>query len=140
MDNAEEESLHLKIQKMDDTIAKLVNAVKMQGTTLFGTKNEKIYRISLKDVYYFEAVEKRVFVYLQDEFYEIKDKLYQIEERYTNLQLVRISKSVIVNMDKIEAIYPAFSGRFELKLDNDEILQISRHYVSNLKQKLGMEG
>ena len=139
VDSSEEESLYLKIQNMDETVTKLVNTLKVRESALFGQKDEKIYRIGLRDVYYFEALEKKVFLYSRKEVFEMKEKLYQIEEKYDKLNFVRISKSMIVNIDKIEAIYPVLSGRFELKLDNGEVLRISRYYVSGLKRKLGME-
>lgn len=111
-----------------------------RDSNLLASKGEEIHRIGLEDIYYFEAVEKKVFVYDKDEVYEMKEKLYQIEERFENSSLVRVSKSVILNVDKIEVIYPALSGRFEVKLDNGEKVSISRNYVPELKRKLGMEG
>nr|WP_276008886.1 LytTR family DNA-binding domain-containing protein [Aequitasia blattaphilus] len=113
--------------------------LKLKDSFLFAQRGEKNYRIYLKNIYYFEAVEKKVFVYTKEHIYEVKDKLYQIEEKYESLDFLRVSKSVIVNINKIEAIYPALSGRFEVELYNGERLWISRSYVMDIKAKLGLE-
>ena len=90
-------------------------------------------------VYYFEANESRVFAYCRSEVYEIKYKLYELEEMYTPLDFVRCSKSMIVNMEKIEYLSPLFSGKLEAHLKNGEKIVISRQYVHNLKIRLGIE-
>jgi DNA-binding LytR/AlgR family response regulator len=138
VDDPSDESLHLRVLNMDENITRFINSLKMRDYNLVGYSENKMYRINLQSIYYFEAVERKVFVYSQKRVYEVKEKLYQLEEKFENLNFVRISKSMIVNIDKIETIYPVLSGNFELKLDNDEVLRISRYYVNILKQKLGM--
>ena len=52
---------------------------------------------------------------------------------------MRISKSMIVNIEKILHISPALGGRFEAVLENDEKVIISRLYVPILKNKFGVK-
>ena len=63
-----------------------------------------------------------------------------MEELSEILPFMRISKSMIINLDKIRHISPMFGGRFEALLDNDEKVIISRQYVPILKDKLGVNG
>ncbi|WP_370775305.1 LytTR family DNA-binding domain-containing protein [Anaerobutyricum hallii] len=63
-----------------------------------------------------------------------------MEELSEMLPFMRISKSMIINLDKIRHISPALGGRFEALLDNDEKVIISRQYVPILKDKLGVNG
>lgn len=51
---------------------------------------------------------------------------------------VRVSKSVILNVNKIKSLAPAFGGRYEALLKNGEKIIISRQYVSSLKEVLGV--
>lgn len=67
-----------------------------------------------------------------------KERLYQLEEVIEELPFMRISKSMIVNIEKILHISPALGGRFEAVLENDEKVIISRLYVPILKNKLGV--
>lgn len=70
--------------------------------------------------------------------YDVKERLYQLEEVIEELPFMRISKSMIVNIEKILHISPALGGRFEAVLENDEKVIISRLYVPILKNKLGV--
>lgn len=91
-----------------------------------------------EDIFYFESVDNRVFAYTGTGVYEIHKKLYEVEAEYANTDFLRISKSAIVNIAKIEYIRPIFNGRFEAKLKNEEKIIISRQYVMDLKKKLGI--
>ena len=65
-------------------------------------------------------------------------KLYEIMEEYAHTDFLRISKSGIVNVSKIAYLKPTLNGRFEATLKNGEKIIISRQYVVNLKEKLGI--
>lgn len=71
---------------------------------------------------------------------EVKEKLYQVEELSEMFPFMRISKSMIINLDKIRHISPALGGRFEALLENDEKVIISRQFVPIFKDKLGVHG
>ena len=66
----------------------------------------------------------------------MKRKLYELESIYEGKRFFRCSKSVIVNLMKIESIKPALNSRFMAKLANGEAVIISRQYVPQLKEKL----
>ena len=100
-------------------------------------KNDAIIVLDPKEIYYFEAVDHKVFAYAEKEVYEVKAKLYEIEEDFEGTDFFRASKSSIVNLAQIKSLTPAFSGRFEALLYNGERIIISRQYVSVLKKKLG---
>lgn len=51
---------------------------------------------------------------------------------------MRASKSMVLNLNKIKHLSPAFGGRFEALLENDEKVIISRQYVPVLKERLGL--
>ena len=114
-------------------------AFQTANTELTGYLDDKIVRLNYQDVYYFEANENRVFAYCHSKVYEVKYKLYELEELYAPLDFVRCSKSLIVNMEKIESLAPLFSGKLEAHLKNGEKIVISRQYVPSLKAKLGIQ-
>ena len=69
----------------------------------------------------------------------MKKKLFELEELLSPLDFVRCSKSLVVNMEKIDYLSPLFSGKLEAHLKNGEKLVISRKYVQNLRAKLGVQ-
>ncbi|MBR3268177.1 MAG: LytTR family transcriptional regulator DNA-binding domain-containing protein [Oscillospiraceae bacterium] len=123
----------------DQRLISMLLAFQTANTELMGYQDEKIVRLNYQDVFYFEANENRVFAYCRSEVYEVKYKLYELEELYTPLDFVRCSKSLIVNMEKIESLSPLFSGKLEAHLKNNEKIVISRQYVHSLKEKLGIQ-
>lgn len=123
----------------DQKLVSMLLAFQSANTELTGYLNDKIVRLNYQDVYYFEANENKVFAYCHSEVYEIKYKLYELEDLYIPLDFVLCSKSLIINMEKIEYISPLFGGKLEAHLKNGEKVIISRQYVHNLKVKLGIE-
>ena len=114
----------------------------LSAATAFGKTVVCSYLIAERkvasDIYYFETVDNKVFAYCRQSVYEVKERLYQLEEVIEELPFMRISKSMIVNIEKILHISPALGGRFEAVLENDEKVIISRLYVPILKNKLGV--
>lgn len=105
-----------------------------KGTTLTGCVDERIYQFNLSDVFYFEAVDERVFAYTKGKSYELKIRLYELENSYADRHFVRCSKSFIINLIKLEGISPALNGRFFAHMKNGENIIISRQYVPELKR------
>lgn len=140
MDKAaeEEEEIIIKCQKLDDDILLLLERIKNHKEKINFQKDSKIVFAELKDILFFESVEDKVFAYMADEVLETKFKLYQLEEEYLPQDFLRVSKAVIMNLNKVKSLSPAFGGRFEAVLKNGYKVIISRNYVPLLKKKLGL--
>lgn len=118
---------------------KWVDAIRLIASgevTIKGYLEDKMYRIKLSDIYYFEVVEGRSFIYCDKSVFECKLKLYEFENLCKGSMLFRCSKSCILNINKIQYVRPSFSGRFEAMLNNNEKIIISRQYVGDLKRML----
>lgn len=133
----EEDEIIVRCTDLDERILKLIQALRAEDK-LTGYIDDKIVKLSLKEIYYFETVDNKVFSYTAKETYEVHKKLYEIEQAFEYTDFLRISKSVIVNVAKIAYVKPIFNGRFEAKLKNDEKVIVSRQYVLDLKKKLGI--
>ena len=105
-----------------------------KGTTLTGNIDEGIYQFNLSDVFYFEAVDERVFAYTKGASYELKTRLYELEKAYSDKHFIRCSKSFVINLMKLESISPALNGRFTAHMKNGEKIIISRQYVPEMKR------
>ena len=123
---------------MDEQRLKRVYPLRAGREKLTVSRQERLFRILPSAVYYFEAVDNRVFAYLEKEVYETKLKLYELEERLAGTDFFRASKSTVINLAKVESLSPAFNGRFEAAMKNGEKLIVSRQYVPVLKEKLGL--
>ena len=135
--DGEEEQLIIKCHQMSAELLRALALLKAQDTLIAYDGNE-IHRIEAVDVYYIEVVDNKTFLYCQDKIYDLKQKLYELEETLTSGDFLRVSKSVILNLSKIKILSPALSGRFEAALNNGERVIISRQYVNDLKKRLGI--
>lgn len=134
----EEEEIIVRCRDLDEALLRMIHELKTRRGKFTVADNDKIRQIDAGDIYYFEAVDNKVFLYLEKDMFETRYKLYEIEEAYANTDFFRASKSVIINLAKVKQFAPDFGGRFEAQMRNGERLIISRQYVPALKKRLGM--
>lgn len=94
--------------------------------------NKSTARIFLDDILYFEAVGELVFAYTKDEVYEIKKRLYQIEAEVNDKSFIRVSKSVIINLNEVTALHPGINRCIYAYLSNEEQILVSRNYAKEV--------
>lgn len=134
----EEEAVIIRCREVDEAVMQLVNGLKLKKEKLTARQGEKILQIEPGDIFYFEAVDNKVFLYLEKNVYETRMKLYELERHFLGTDFFRVSKSVILNLAKVKNFTPGFNGRFEALMKNGERVVISRQYVPLLKNKLGI--
>ena len=136
IDREQEEEL---IVRCHDPGAAWVEGVREAASgrrTVCGRRENMLCRLKLSEIFYFEVVDDRSFVYTQAEVYEAKEKRYEFEQLCAGSALFRCSKSMIMNAEKIDYVRPSLSGRFEAVLSNGEKVVVSRKYVADLKRML----
>jgi len=84
-----------------------------------------------------EAADKLVRIHAGKHVYEQREALARIERHLDPDQFVRVSRSAIVNIDRIREIQPWFNGEHLVLLDDDSQVPTSRHYRMNLRRLLG---
>ena len=90
-------------------------------------------QLPIDDIYYFEAVENRTYVYCKEKVYNCDLKLYELESKLTGTSFQRISKSCILNLDKMKKAKGMINGRLIVELDNNEKLVVNRSYAAKLR-------
>lgn len=134
----QDEEIIIRCYEINEEVLDLMQNIKNQRGALIWMDGETIHKLRLKDVYYFESVDNRTFIYVKDKVFETKQKLYELELTCAGTRFFRSSKSTIINASKIECVRPVLSGRFEAQLKNGEHVMISRQFVPVLKKLLGM--
>ena len=119
-----------------DEIQEIISFVKSRQGQLSAMRDGKRFEVPVVDLFYAESVDERLFLYTASDSYEIRMKLYELEDLLKNKSFLRVSKSMIVNLMKITSVRPALNGRFSAILKNGEEVIISRKYVPELKKIL----
>lgn len=131
------EQVVIQCYRITDKVNSIISFIKSTDTSLVGYENEKMVELFLTEIFYVEAVDNRVFAYTENKTYQLRVKLYEFEEVSKFMRFFRCSKSMVINLMKVDSVYPIFNGRFSAKLFNGEEIIISRRYVSELKNLLG---
>ena len=132
----EPEVLEIRCHKLSEDVQEIISFVKSRQGQLSAEKDGQNIEIPLIDIFYAESVDNRVFIYTAKESYEVRLRLYELEDMLKNKSFLRVQKSMLLNLMKIKSIRPALSGRYSALLKNNEEIIISRKYVSDLKATL----
>lgn len=122
----------------DAQTEELIHKIQDFSVALKAVKNGETYKLRLKDICYIECVDDKTFLYTDEDTYESPLKLYQIEEELVDTDFVRISKSVILNINQLDSVKPLLNAKIEARLLNGERLLINRHYVAEFRKKFGV--
>lgn len=132
----EQEFVDIRCIEETNEVRDIALFVRSRNGSITGTADGRQYEIPFSEILYIESVDNRTFVYTSDMTYEVRHRIYEFEEILRNRQFLRISRSSILNLMKIQSVRPALNGRFSALLVNGEQIIISRKYVSELKKTL----
>lgn len=138
VEDIEDVEIVINCKTIDENVTRIISKLKALEEKITGNKDGKIFILDTNEIFYFESVDKKTFIYMDKEVFQTHLRLYELEERLKNTDFFRASKSTIINLRKVRNIVPMFGGRIEILLDNDEKLVVSRQYVPILKNKLDL--
>lgn len=135
--SSEENTIILEYLEWTKELEDICNYIEGRKSWIVGYgENKEVYQIELNQILYFEAVGELVFAYTKTQVYEIKMRLYQIEEATKQNMILRVSKSFLVNIRKIKSVRPALNGRFVATMINGEEVLISRQYAKEVSEAI----
>ena len=103
-------------------------AVKTSGRVIF---------IKTADIDWIEAADNYVSLHVGTESHLHRETLTALAERLPPKKFMRISRSTIVNVDRIKELQPLFHGEYAVILRNGTTLTLSRSYRDVLDQLIG---
>ena len=135
----EEPHADIHTNELTDNISKAMSILESDDSNdmLAVKKGSDIALLEFGDVYMFRVENKQVKVYTENNEYLIRKPLYQVEETLGN-DFVRISKTTIVNLKKIQRVAPSLKGMMFIELKNGLKDNISRKYLPDFKQALDL--
>ena len=129
-----EEGVTLQYMRLTKDFEEIKEYVQHKGEALIGyTQNHERVSVRVEDILYFEIVDGIVFAYTVDSVYEIKGRLYQVEEKVGRRTICRASKAMLVNVEHITSVRTALNGRLYAKMENGEEILITRRYAKEIE-------
>ncbi|MFC3419338.1 LytR/AlgR family response regulator transcription factor [Salinicoccus hispanicus] len=133
---------HILIHCRSDTVgskvmSSLSNMTK-DNKSLVLKQDDSYVIVDKSDIVFAEVYNKELTVYTIDEEIKTSQSLSSFYESLPRESFIQVSKSSILNVHKIKRVEAHFSGNLLSHLSNGMKTSISRRYVSQLKEKLGI--
>lgn len=124
--------LSRQVQDIQKAVAEITGGTQR----LIFNKGETEYYLPLDDILFFETDDGMINAHTAGEIYQTKYKLYELEEILPGY-FMRISKSSILNIQKIFSLTKSISCCIAEFADSPKQVYVSRYYYKPLKEKLG---
>lgn len=118
--------------QMDKAVERVIQKVKHIDIYFVGKMDDKSTKIDISDVYYFENVERKLFLYTKKEVFRFDGTMADIEEMIEDTELVRVSRTCIMNTEHLKEMKQIKNSHLEAIMNNDEKIIIKENY--KLKQ------
>jgi DNA-binding LytR/AlgR family response regulator len=132
----EENRVDLYYNKIDQETENIIEFLDSFNKTLTGRNEEESKLINPNEIYYCEIVERKCFAYLKESVWQLDISLQMLLDKYCDLGFVRISKSMIVNIYKIDRLKSDISMRVNILLVNKETVILNRTYRNHFYKYL----
>ena len=116
------------VKKISETADDIITAFREDSAEIL--EPNEIYRIYAEGQKVLAVTDKGIF--------QIRMRLYQLEERLGNQKFARISHSEIINLKKTAHFDLSIAGTILVKMKNGESTYVSRRYVAKIKEILGI--
>ena len=135
-ENTPETEITISCNQLTDEIENIIATLRIMNQQMLVRKGEENHLLDVSRISYIETLERKTFVYTEDDIFESKLKLYEMEEKLCRSGFFRISKSCLVNLKYIKSIRNDVERRIRLTLKNDEQVMVSRQYAEDIKKRL----
>ncbi|MFB8431892.1 LytR/AlgR family response regulator transcription factor [Enterococcus faecalis] len=138
----EEEKITQVIEKASKEMAQAVpentaekepksEAIPIQG-------EDRIYLVAPEDIYLVSVEERQLSIFVDQQVYKMTGTLNSIEQKLPAALFIKTHRSFILNRTKIQEIQPWFNNTLQVILTNGSKVPVSRSYVKEFKEKLGL--
>ena len=131
-----EDDVIVNYLRMTPEVERIVNFIKGEQTKLIGWKDKEQKLIDIKTILYIETVDGNTFAYTEKEVIKLDYTLTQLEQLLNDINFFRCSKSMIINIDKVDSLRSLPSNRIDARMVNGEHIIISRTYASDFRRIL----
>lgn len=104
-------------------------AVRSRGQTLF---------LKVSEIDWIEAARYYACLHMGSTTHIVRRTLQELEQDLDASAFVRIHRSIIVNLERVRGLELQESGEYEVVLDSNKRLKLSRRYRKRLQDRLGV--
>lgn len=105
---------------------------------LIGKKEEEIYRLNTAEISHIESFAHDVIAYTDEGEFKINERLKTLTVMLDPNVFIRVSNSVILSVNHIQSIKPAFTQKFIVTMKNGAKIDVTRSYYYIFKEFFGI--
>lgn len=132
-----EPEITIETHTLTDDIKSIIQCIEDTNCIhqLHGHHDHTVSLLKLEAITSIKAESKQVIALTKDAHYVIKSRLYTLEEELPS-QFIRISKSELINLDKLVKLSMEPNGLIKMYLSHDYETYASRRYLKSIKERL----
>lgn len=133
-----EDFAEFHVRMITDEVSRFAEIIKKSDNVLTGTDQyDRIVIVNPDEIIAIHAEKKWCRIITETADYGCRKRLYELKN-ILGPEYMRISKSIIVNIRKIESVEAVFNGMLLLHMKNGSKEYVSRTYLPDLKSFLGI--
>lgn len=95
----------------DPLVNKIISALNTVDAKLLCRRQGETFQLGLADILYIESVDRKTFLYTEEQVYETDRRLYELEDYLKDHSFFRTSKTTIINLRRTKSIRPEIGAR-----------------------------
>lgn len=131
-----EDEVILRYCQMTSEVERIWNLLHGTQGKLTGWKGKTRVVLEVDKILYIESVDGKTFAYTSEDVFAMDDTLNKLGRFLDAVNFYRCSKSMIINIDKVQSLKSLPSNRIDAVMCNGEHVMISRTYASNFRKRL----
>ena len=128
-----EDELILNYRQLNPEVEKVIAFMDQNQKKMIGRVDGETILFSPEEILYIEKVDGRTFAYTVDRVVQVDLSLSTAELILEDVSFFRCSKSMIVNVNKVEKLKSLPSNRIDATMKGGEHIMISRTYASEFR-------
>ena len=137
LDKDREEETVVYAHEKTELVEKIEKLISGNSQTLIGYNETQAIKLRTEAVCCFVVEDNKIYALTDKEKLQLKCRLYNLEETLS-ADFIRINKSCIANLGKIERFSADFSGALKVTFKNGYTEYVSRRNIKNVKERLGV--
>ena len=138
IDKNEEERVIIYSKERTSLVEQIEKLVSSTGVSLTGTYEDTIVLINPMDVSCFVVESGKIFALINEKKYQLKERLYQLEDMSFNEYFVKLNQSCLANIKQIKEFKASIGGSVMVIFQNGYKDYISRRELKNVKERIGL--
>jgi two-component system LytT family response regulator len=129
------------LQLLDDEVEEHPSEKPIKGTTfidrLLIKSKDHILVVAVREIDWIESAGDYVYIHTQGQKHILRETMSDLEQRLDPKKIIRVHRSIMVNVDQIKSLRPNEHGDYDVFLQNGVKLKMSRSYRTAFQNVVG---